>query len=124
VSDALRARGEGCPAPAPDDSAGETTLGSFAWDADVGQMSCSASTLSSVDVRPDDARPGLPGFEGLIPARDRRRIADERARIAQDATTYRLHYTVLSSDGVQHELTEIGWRLSEGNSYKCRFAGS
>jgi diguanylate cyclase (GGDEF)-like protein/PAS domain S-box-containing protein len=123
VSDALRARGEGCPAPAPDDSAGETTLGSFAWDADVGQMSCSASTLSSVDVRPDDARPGLPGFEGLIPAKDRRRIADERARIAQDATTYRLHYTVLSSDGVQHELTEIGWRLSEGNSDKCRFAG-
>ncbi len=86
-------------------------------------MSWSATTLSSLNVRPDDARRGLTGLEGCIPAKDRPRIASERARIARDATSYRLHYTVLSSDGLQHGLTEIGWRLSDGNSDKCRFAG-
>jgi hypothetical protein len=124
VSDALPAPDQGNPAPAPEDHAGQTTLGSFTWDVDDGQMSWSATTLSSVHVRPDDARRGWLGLEGCIPAKDKPRIASERARSARDATSHRLHYSILSSDGLRHQLTEIGWRLSEGNSYKCRFAGS
>jgi hypothetical protein len=120
LADALPAREEGIPVPAPDDSAGAATLGSVTWDVDDGQLSWSMRASSSLNVRPDDARRGLLGLEGCLPSRDRPRIAAERARVARDATSCRLRITVHSRDGFGDELTEFGWlRLIRDAQRQC-----